>query len=393
MGYRNNIPDYIAAICEGEIKDVKKILDNGIDPNARMLFWPSPLYFAVVRKIVSLVNFLVDRGANPYLRDGEGFFYLHQAASVGSISLVDYFHELLGIDIDFKDFDGNSPLLIAAKYGKTETVKHLISKGADILERNEDGWNSICIFLRRKNYAMADYLLKKVNRTYSEILRGCRDLDWTPPDKRQVYDDPDADKKKDVPLHKQFMRACWFGQLEKVKDIVNRKNKDFINRQYKNCWDCSALHYSGMSGNLETTRFLVEKGVDIDLRDREGKTPLHGAANFGALNVVKFLIENFDIDVDIRNKSNDTPLSLAAREGNFSVVKYLISKGANVNVENEVSWTPLINALEVNSLRTAKILVDAGADVNYRKDDGESVMDYARYTKIPKIVNYIKSRI
>lgn len=45
------------------------------------------------------------------------------------------------------------------------------------------------------------------------------------------------------------------------------------------------------SGNEGVVKLLLEKGADIDSRDKNGKTPLSAAAQFWHDGVVKLLLE------------------------------------------------------------------------------------------------------
>ena len=70
------------------------------------------------------------------------------------------------------------------------------------------------------------------------------------------------------------------------------------------------LHIAAEAGNLKVIEKLLEKGVDINAKDEDGKTALHIAAERGHLNAVKLLINNH-AEVDIKDHDNKIPLELA----------------------------------------------------------------------------------
>ncbi len=67
------------------------------------------------------------------------------------------------------------------------------------------------------------------------------------------------------------------------------------------------------SGDLEKIKRLVKK-ENVNLKDFEGASLLHVAAEFSHTEVVRFLIDS-GADVNAKNLNGWTPLHLAARNG------------------------------------------------------------------------------
>jgi ankyrin repeat protein len=55
----------------------------------------------------------------------------------------------------------------------------------------------------------------------------------------------------------------------------------------------------------------VEKGADVNARDKNDGTPLHYAVARGHLSVVEFLIEK-GADLNARNRYGKTPLNISS---------------------------------------------------------------------------------
>jgi hypothetical protein len=87
---------------------------------------------------------------------------------------------------------------------------------------------------------------------------------------------------------------------------------------------------------------------------------IHEAANIGNVELVKQLL-SAGVDIDLKNKAGGTPLHAASVNGRIEVVKLLISKLANVNAQNRRGVTPLSFAIGRKHPEVAKLLRENGA--------------------------------
>lgn len=107
--------------------------------------------------------------------------------------------------------------------------------------------------------------------------------------------------------------------------------------------------------NFSEVRFLLDSGADVNLRDSDGRAPLHWAANRGGIGLVKLLLEH-GADVNARDNDKLTPLHAAARKDRREAAKLLIKRGADVNAKNKAGKTPLATAKELNFTQFAELL-------------------------------------
>ncbi len=114
----------------------------------------------------------------------------------------------VGCPIDARDEYGNTPLHWSAVYGEVESVKFLLSNGADIHIR--------------------------------DISNG-----WTP-----------------------LLSAASSGMLDVFKFLI-QKGAD-VNARYNNGW--TALHFLANWGRIEMVVFLLSNGADVNARDEDDKT-------------------------------------------------------------------------------------------------------------------------
>jgi len=95
------------------------------------------------------------------------------------------------------------------------------------------------------------------------------------------------------------------------------------------------------NGNKHATQLLLRCGAEVDHRDWERGTPLHGASENGHYLVTRLLLK-FRANSNARNDCDWTPLHLASRTGRSSVARVLLEWGADVNALNDFGWTPFV---------------------------------------------------
>jgi hypothetical protein len=81
-----------------------------------------------------------------------------------------------------------------------------------------------------------------------------------------------------------------------IINFLKLKNK-LINEHY---YLIHACKYS----NINTIKYLIENGADINIVDNEGNTPLINASKYSDINIIKYLIEH-GADVNITDNKNN----------------------------------------------------------------------------------------
>ena len=167
--------------------------------------------------------------------------------------------------------------------------------------------------------------------------------------------------KKRVTLPKEFKDLMDEGNIESLKAVYDRCELTAHDGRFSLC---TPLHMGGVPDELVI--WLVEKGLDINVPDYYGATPLYRQAILGR-DTVKLLCE-LGADIEKPNTYGETPLHMAAEFFHPRTVKFLIDKGANVNVENDMGRTPLASVLMVcrgiyitQTAEIASMLLEAGA--------------------------------
>lgn len=91
-----------------------------------------------------------------------------------------------------------------------------------------------------------------------------------------------------------------------------------------------AVHAAARGGSLEILKQLLEDCDDVLMyRDLQGSTLLHSACGRGQTEVVKYLLESYDL-IGSKDTQDNTPLHIAAYNGHLQVVELLVSSSPSL---------------------------------------------------------------
>ena len=220
-------------------------------------------------------------------------------------------------DIECKDEDERTPLLLAARYRRETIVKLLLEEGANPREkcsiRSEKTENSF------KGYTVLHLLARYPGSPISEAFV---DLIW-----RYLPTLDASTNHGETPL----MIACRSGELLLAARLIHHG----ANVRAVDCWGDTPLHHAVFNGNEACVATLLQSGVDINASNRKGYKSLHVAAEKDQPGIVKALLahgadSNAEIPYD-RYSINEgwTSLHLAVVTGQLENIKILLDHGAN----------------------------------------------------------------
>lgn len=139
---------------------------------------------------------------------------------------------------------------------------------------------------------------------------------------------------------------------------------------FKNYYKKTALHVAAESNDLSRLEYLCSLGVDINIRDRNDRTPLHYATFNNVdetyLNVIVLLLKN-GADIDARDNVGKTPLFYLVKNGNLKILKIFLNYKANFNVLDNCGRSLLTSATGslVDNIEVIQLLLKLGLDANH----------------------------
>ena len=121
------------------------------------------------------------------------------------------------------------------------------------------------------------------------------------------------------------------------------------------------LFRSVRDGDIDGTRLILEAGVDPNIRDKRGWTPLMYAANRGYKLLVPSLLDA-RADPDLQAADGATTLFMAVLQGHEDVAEMLVRAGADPAIRGPTGRTP-IDVAQIRKLpRTFALLKRASVD-------------------------------
>jgi ankyrin repeat protein len=112
--------------------------------------------------------------------------------------------------------------------------------------------------------------------------------------------------------------------------------------------------------DVDTCESLVTGGMEVNVRDLSGRSPLHLAAIEGCAPMVGLLLER-GAKVNASDAGGDTPLHAAACSGSRATCEVLLEYGAAVDIANATDQTPLLIAAHASLQDTCALLLRSGA--------------------------------
>jgi ankyrin repeat protein len=353
----------MAAARVGALDAVRALLDRRATVDARdPTFQQTALMIAVRENHPQVVRLLLERGAqvNAQTRTGEPPKWVLPNSVPGfghGVGIVRGGLPERGSRAPIPG--GLSPLLYAARDGRLESARILVTAGADVNQTDANGITPLIMAIANNHVDVARFLMEHGADIHASDWYGRTPL-WAAVETRNM----DVDN---ATFENSVDREPFFNLIEALLDRganpnVRMKEVPPIRRSMlRVTGSLSWVDFTGqtpfltsaLSGDLRVMHLLLAHGADPHIPTVAGTTALMAAAGVNwvffqtydegstaLLDAVKLCWE-LGMDVNAVNSMGLTALHGAANRGSDDIIRFLVEKGARLDVKDKEGRTPL----------------------------------------------------
>jgi uncharacterized protein len=246
-----------------------------------------------------------------------------------------------------QDLSGGAltPLVYATRANSLETVKALVTAGADVNQTTGYGWSPLLVATQNRFYQLGSYLLDH-GADPNVVNKG----GWTPlylaVDNRNIEGGDYPVRKGDMD-HLEFIKKL----IDKGAD-VNARIKDSTETRtvFTNQWldenGATAFLRAAMSSDLEVMRLLLAHGADPKINTVGNVSALQVAAGIGWVDGLTYewsekaneetvrLLLDLGLDPNLQAETGRTALHGAGHKGRTPIIQMLVDHGADLTVRD-----------------------------------------------------------
>lgn len=284
-----------------------------------------------------------------------------------------------------------SKLMIeASKASSTDEIDRLISEGSNINETDKDGWTPlICAAYKNPNPLIIKHLVKRgavidfkatyrYDRKWTAVMFAANrnNLEAIKALVEAGANVNDSNKDGLISGETVLMVAAEGNPDTKVIDYLILNGADI---KALDSIKANALLYASRSNpNPEMIEKLIDAGLSVDYRDRNGRTAIM-VAEYNNISVLRTLI-NREANVDDWDRNGESVLMHHAfTNKNPEAIELLIKEGANIWDTDEAGCNALMCAAMNNNREVVSLLVNSGyyKYIDIADDDQMTALHYA----------------
>ncbi|GFR05473.1 ANK_REP_REGION domain-containing protein [Trichonephila clavata] len=374
------------AVLDGDLGKAESLFKGGAKAAYRDLYGRHLIYSTIESNKLSaddrlrMVQLLLNNGADSELDDINKMVPLVGLASNPSLD-----SRILGILID-KGIEKNLSVL---GLSLMLTAEGFDPSNVKSIEYDTRDWNLL-------HYAAYNGKLNVVQEIFKlpiEKRGGINDqnaIGWTPLHLAISYNRKDMvgflidqganiGAKANPPSNKTPLDLANAPERSEIASLLRAKQSEYDNLLL------TAVH----NGDISKVTDLLNRGANIEAKGTKNETSLCVASNIGRSDIIELLLSK-GASVNVRDIDGKTPLHYAAFTGKG--VELILSKGASIEAKDKNGWTPLHYAAWQNRLNAARLLVDKGANIGAKGNDGKVPLIVASETGKVEVANFLRSK-
>jgi ankyrin repeat protein len=261
-GFENPINN---AFSSNNINIVKMLLEHNVNINCTGYFNRTPLLHAFELRKWDLVSQLIDMGAdvNVYVDGGYSITPLYEACLFGNLKLVIKIVEA-GADVNFSVDNHVTPICIGTIHGFTHIVEYLLEHGSHFTKIETCNYIPAHLAIR---YGHLE-ILKMFEKYYQQV-------------QFSAILNKNDDNEDNIPIN----IACEFGHIDVVKYILSKG----VDINVTNSKGITPLITAVIAQNFNLIIFLLLNGATIDIQDINCRNSLYYAEKAGNIQIINLL--------------------------------------------------------------------------------------------------------
>ena len=277
---------------------------------------------------------------------------LHIAASWSWHQAIEALLSIEGIDASRLDNDGSSPLHVACYWSLSITARQLIDRGGwkMAFHTNATGWHALQLLVKQDLESLACMILERFERLPESVNH--------------------LDPEGNCLLH-SMIRIGW----EKASNMMIQMPGIELNLSDR--WGKSPLHYAVSTQDTAICRKLIAGGTKLSHVDLNHATALMYALDGGMVETIDLLISHGAQceGMDIKGRST---LHYAVSRDWVNVVERLVKTGANINDPDNSGILPVhLAAFYGNPKLVQWFMAQPNVQINTKSYNGDSVLFWA----------------
>lgn len=229
-------------------------------------------------------------------------------------------------DVDFRDADGKTPLMVATLRAQFDVVTALLERGADPNAVDKQGKNIL-------------------HRMASESPPG---IQWSPDLLSLLVAKVTDRQRRDAEGRSPLLWAAAKGSIQVAGALLPSTGAKLVNVNEINDHGDTALHLAARNNQPAMVKLLLVSGANIEATSDGKWTPLLVAAKAGHEAAIDALLTHVpSAYVNARTSSGMTALHWAAENGKLAAVQRILKvPSVHNNIKDSFDSTPLIRAAQ-----------------------------------------------